>query len=128
MKSQFSKNKKNDSEAISLYYMTFHAFYLFIVFKLILYTPYFIPPLIHLATVPHHIPPSPPLTPSRCPHPPPHLISKLPGIHSLLRVWCIIFECRDSEVLYSCVLVALYQLVHALCLVIQCFRDLWGPD
>ena len=75
---------------------------------------------------------SPPLStpsPCGCPHPLPHLTSKLPGASSLLRVRCIITkwtQTRKSSTV--CVLGASYQLVHAVCLVVQCLKDLWGRD
>jgi hypothetical protein len=61
--------------------------------------------------------------------PPPHLTSKLLGASSLLRVTCIITEwtkTRKSSTI--CVLGASYQMVYAVCLVVQCFRDLRHPD
>jgi hypothetical protein len=83
-----------------------------------------------------HFPPPP--TPH--PHPlsacstsyttsPLHLTSKPPGASSLFRIRFIISEWTQTQQ-YSivCVLAASYQLVYAVCLVVQCLRDIQGPD
>ena len=65
------------------------------------------------------------LSPCVCPHP---MTSKLPGASSLSRVRYIISEwtqTRKSSII--CVLGASYPLVYAVCLVVQCMRDLGGP-
>jgi hypothetical protein len=63
------------------------------------------------------------------PHLPSHLTSKLPGACSPLRVRCIISEWTQTRKSSTvCVLGASYQLVYAVCLMVQCLRDLWGPD
>ena len=70
-----------------------NAFLLFILINLLFYTPYYIPlpqSTLQLFHMPHLLPT--PLPPRGCPHPPPHLTSKLPGASSLLRVMCIISE------------------------------------
>jgi hypothetical protein len=67
------------------------------------------------------------LSPRGCPHPSPHLTSKLPGASSLLRVRCIISEWTQTQQSSTvCVLGASYQLVYAACLVGKCLRDLRG--
>jgi hypothetical protein len=48
---------------------------------------------------------------------------------SLLKVRCIISEWTQTwKSSTICVLGASYQLVHAVCLVVQCLRDLGSPD
>jgi hypothetical protein len=60
---------------------------------------------------------------------PPHLTSKLPGASSLLRVRYIISEWTQTQQSSTlCVLGASYRLVCAVCLVVQCLRDLRSPD
>jgi hypothetical protein len=59
----------------------------------------------------------------------PHLTTKLPGTFSLLRVRCSISEWTQTWKSFTvCVLGVSYQLVYAVCLVVQCLRDLEGPD
>jgi hypothetical protein len=107
------------------------CFYLFLNL-FIFYTPYSIfHPSIHPPTAPHSTPPPHPTpSPRGCPHPhPPHLTSKLSGASSLLRVRCIISEWTQIQQSSTvCVLGASYQLMYAVCLVVQCLRDLRGPD
>jgi hypothetical protein len=63
------------------------------------------------------------------PLPPPHLTSNLPGASSLLRVRCFISEWTQTwKSSTICMLGASYQLVCAVCLVVQCLRDLRSPD
>jgi hypothetical protein len=58
-----------------------------------------------------------------------YLTSKLPGASSPLRVRCIIYEWTQTWKFSTvCVWAALYQLVYAVCLVVQCLRDVRGPD
>lgn len=85
---------------------------------------------IHPLTALHFTPPPLPMpSPHGCLHLPPHLTSKLPGASRLLRLRCIISEWawtwKSSTV---CVSEASYQLVFAVCLVVQCLRDLRGPE
>jgi hypothetical protein len=55
----------------------------------------------------------------------PRTTSKLPGVSSLLRVRYIISEWTQIRNSFNvCVLGASYQLVYAVCLVVQCLRDL----
>ena len=90
------------------------------------YIPFPAPTPIHHLTSPHPThPPHPTLSPWGYPHPPPHLTSKLSGASSRLRIKCIISEwtqTQKSSTVY--VLGASYQLVYAVCLVVQCLRDL----
>jgi hypothetical protein len=105
-------------------------------FNLILFLIYFLhsifqsPPPIHAPmTAPHPITPPHPTHLRGCLHLPPHLITELSRASSLLRVRCIIPEW--TQILKSStlsVLGASYQLVYAVCLVVQCLRDLSGPD
>jgi hypothetical protein len=94
------------------------------------YIPFPAPTPIHHLTSPHPThPPHPTLSPWGYPHPPPHLTSKLSGASSRLRIKCIISEwtqTQKSSTVY--VLGVSYQLVYAVCLVVQCLRDLQGPD
>jgi hypothetical protein len=105
--------------------------YLFILFLFVFHFLYHTSSLpIHPLTAPH--PTTPPHlipSPRGCPHLPPHLISKLPGASSLLRVRCIISEQKQTwKSSTGNVLGGSYQLVYAVCLVVQCLRDLGGPD
>jgi hypothetical protein len=77
---------------------------------------------IHPPTAPHPIPlPHPTPFPHGCPHNPPYLTSKLHGASSLLRVRCIISEWTHTQMPSTVyVLGASYQLVYAVCLVVQC--------
>jgi hypothetical protein len=59
---------------------------------------------------------------------PSYMISKLPGATSLLKVTCIISEWTQtwqSTAVY--VLEVSYQQLYAVCLVVQCLKDLRGP-
>ena len=86
------------------------------------------PTPIHPLTAPHPTPPYP-LSLCGCPHHPLHLTSKLPGVSSLLRVRCIICEWTQTwKSSTVCVLGGSYQLIYAVCLVVQCLKDLRGPD
>jgi hypothetical protein len=59
---------------------------------------------------------------------PSHLTSKLLGPPSLLRFGYIIYEWTQTRKSSTvCVLGASYQLVYAVCLMVQCLRDLRGP-
>ena len=103
---------------------------LFMILKIILffYTPDFTHPTstIQMFHIPYLL--TNPLSPCECPHPLPHLTSKLPEASSLLRVRCIISQWTQT-LQYStvCVLEAIYQQVYADSLVAQCLRDLKGP-
>jgi hypothetical protein len=69
------------------------------------------------------------LSPRGCPYSSPYLTSKLPGASSLLRVRCIISEWTQTQKSSTVnVLGTSYQLVYAVCLVVQCLRDLRSPD
>jgi hypothetical protein len=49
--------------------------------------------------------------------------------HSLLKVKCIISEWTQTQQSSTvCMLGVSYQLVYAACLMVQCLRDLGGPD
>jgi hypothetical protein len=96
------------------------------------YTPYSIfraPPPPHLDCSTSHTYSPHTLSPRGCPQPPPHLASKLPRASILLRVRCIISEWTQTQKSSTVfVLGASYQLVYAVCLVVQCLRDLGVPD
>jgi hypothetical protein len=98
------------------------------IYLFIFYT-YFMLPLsnLWLFHIPYPLPT--PLSPCGCPPPPPHLTSKLPGASSLLRVRHIVSDWTQtwqSSTVH--VFGASYQLVYAVCLVVQCLRDLRCPD
>jgi hypothetical protein len=92
------------------------------------------PPLstLWLLHIPYLLPPC--LSPCGCPHSPPHLISKLPGASSLLRVRCIMSEWTQTwKSSTVCVLGPSYQLVYAVwwssvweILGVQINRDCWS--
>jgi hypothetical protein len=99
---------------------------------LFIYTSDFIapPPPVYPPTVPHPILPAHPCLHRDvpAPYPPPHQISKFPGVSTLMRVRCIFSkwtQTRKASTVY--VLGASYQLVYATWLVmVQCLRDLKG--
>lgn len=101
----------------------------FILLLIYFYTPYSIPrpqSTLRLLHIPHLLPTPPP---RGCHHTTPLLTSKLPGAFNLLRVRCIVSKWTQTQKSSTvCVLGASYQLVYALCLVVQCLRDLGGPD
>ena len=105
-------------------------------FNLILFLIYFLHSIFYSLTpsyrltVPH---PTPPLhlipTPPGCPLSLSYLTSKLSGASSLLRVRCIISEWTQTQKSSTvCVLGTSYQLGYAICLVVQCLRDLRVPN
>jgi hypothetical protein len=101
---------------------TFISFLIYFIYSI------FLIPHIQPLTAPHPTPPPyPTLSPCGCPYPPLHMTSKLPGASSLLRVRCIISKWTQTWTFATvCVLGASYQLVYAVCLVVQCLWDLRG--
>ena len=111
------------------FYFSFSFLHFILLF--IFYTPHFIPcpstSTLHLLHIPH-LHPTPPRLHMDAPFWP-HLTTKLPGTFSLLRVRCSISEWTQTWKSFTvCVLGVSYQLVYAVCLVVQCLRDLEGPD
>jgi hypothetical protein len=96
MKGKFSMYVCKAIADIKVY--TLRRMIAFFLLNFILFFIYFLHPIfhsptpIHPLTAPHPTPPPHPLSPCGCPHYPPHLTSKLPGVSCLLRVRCIISE------------------------------------
>jgi hypothetical protein len=96
----------------------------FLLINLFFYIPYFISPITFwLFHIPYLHPTH--LSTRGCPHSPPNLTSVIPGDSSLLRVRCIISEWTQTQQSSTvCELGASYQLTYAVCLLVQCLRDL----